>query len=140
MNLHQQATTLLDGVYSDLERHACERTTTAALTRLFEGLRELRSAASTGEWPGLREQIQSHPVRALIHEDPMTRRSFEKPRGYAGDAVLLDYIYGEPVAGAERPSKRAVAALNMMKVSGATPPATSASRAIRCLGGKTCSG
>ena len=33
-------------------------------------------------------------VRQLAHEDPYTQRGFEKPRGYAGDAVLLDYIYG----------------------------------------------
>lgn len=27
-------------------------------------------------------------------QDPYTRRGYEKPRGYAGDAVLLDYVYG----------------------------------------------
>ena len=30
----------------------------------------------------------------MLHADPMARRSFEKPRGYAGDAVLLDDLYG----------------------------------------------
>ena len=97
MNFTESASALLDDVYLELERLDSELATTTALSRLFEGLRELRQAAGDEAWPELREAIQAHPVRELIHEDPMTRRSFEKPRGYAGDAVLLDYIYGEPV-------------------------------------------
>jgi len=30
----------------------------------------------------------------MIHEDPFTGRAFRKPRGYAGDAELIDLIYG----------------------------------------------
>jgi SAM-dependent methyltransferase len=29
----------------------------------------------------------------LLHEDPYTHRAFTQPRGYAGDAVLIDYLY-----------------------------------------------
>jgi hypothetical protein len=35
-----------------------------------------------------------HPLRRLLHQDPFTYRAFSKPRGYAGDAVMMDYIYG----------------------------------------------
>ena len=37
--------------------------------------------------------VQSHPVLHLIHESPFSRRAFEKPRGYAGDAHTLDLAY-----------------------------------------------
>jgi len=36
----------------------------------------------------------SHPLRQVIHQDPYTRHSFYRPRGYAGDAALIDFIYG----------------------------------------------
>jgi extracellular factor (EF) 3-hydroxypalmitic acid methyl ester biosynthesis protein len=36
---------------------------------------------------------KSHPMAQLVLEDPYARRAVEKPRGYAGDAVMLDYIY-----------------------------------------------
>jgi extracellular factor (EF) 3-hydroxypalmitic acid methyl ester biosynthesis protein len=36
---------------------------------------------------------RKHPVMSLVQQCPLTRHSFSKPRGYAGDADLLDIIY-----------------------------------------------
>lgn len=37
--------------------------------------------------------IRGHALSDMLQEDPYTRRAVEKPRGYPGDAVMLDYIY-----------------------------------------------
>lgn len=85
------ATRFLDDVSFTLGRGEFGR----GMHRLFDGLRALRSRCSDAQWAAFRARLDRHTLRELIHADPMTRRSFEKPRGYAGDAVLLDYIYGE---------------------------------------------
>lgn len=41
----------------------------------------------------VREECLQHPVAKLLLQEPITRWSFQKPRGYSGDAVLIDYIY-----------------------------------------------
>lgn len=66
-----------------------------------DGMRDLlpvlqarRLKSSEPEWSEYVEVCLRHPLRELLHQDPFTYRAFSKPRGYAGDAVLLDYIYG----------------------------------------------
>jgi extracellular factor (EF) 3-hydroxypalmitic acid methyl ester biosynthesis protein len=41
-----------------------------------------------------REDISRHPLSSVIHKDPLTYHAFSRPRGYPGDAELLDHIYG----------------------------------------------
>jgi hypothetical protein len=61
---------------------------------LRASLRELRSLLPAADWARLGEEARRHPLHDLLLESPFTRRAYEKPRGYAGDAVLMDLIYG----------------------------------------------
>ena len=62
---------------------------------LYRGLADLRRSLPREEWERFANEIaHAHPVRDKILEDPVTRHSLEKPRGYAGDAVLIDRLYG----------------------------------------------
>lgn len=54
------------------------------------------AAKKNEELPMLKDVCQRHPIAEVFLEDPYVRRAFEKPRGYAGDAVMLDYIYRRP--------------------------------------------
>lgn len=66
-----------------------------AMQHLFEILDERRRGSNVPEWRRqVDEVVRRHPVLQLLHRDPLARRSFEKPRGYAGDAVMLDLVYG----------------------------------------------
>ena len=56
-------------------------------------------AARSDSLDQFRDACQRHPLHKIALEDPFTERAFTKPRGYAGDAVMLDYIY--------RPGKKA---------------------------------
>jgi extracellular factor (EF) 3-hydroxypalmitic acid methyl ester biosynthesis protein len=64
------------------------------MTSLIEGLWDLRGSCSAATWKSLQTQALQHPLREVLHNDPFTRWAFDKPRGYPGDAVLLDYTYG----------------------------------------------
>jgi hypothetical protein len=70
-----------------------------AMGRLRSTLSELRATLSPDEWASVGEHGRRHALHGLLLESPFTRRAFEKPRGYAGDAGLMDLIYGMPPAG-----------------------------------------
>ena len=58
------------------------------------GLHQMKSRLSSDEWSAVIAGPEAGALRKIAHECPYTRRGFLKPRGYAGDAILLDYIYG----------------------------------------------
>lgn len=55
---------------------------------------KLRAHHGAGWADLVRSEISSHPVMRDIRLCPLTGRCADKPRGYAGDAVMIDYIYG----------------------------------------------
>lgn len=77
-----------------------EGDSSAALDRLCRGLNGLRECVGEVVW--LEEGVpicRAHPLFGITRADPYTSRAFDKPRGYAGDAVMLDYLYQGPPAG-----------------------------------------
>jgi len=44
----------------------------------------------------IKEGPRRHRALTLAHQDPFIARAFAKPRGYPGDAVILDFIYRHP--------------------------------------------
>jgi hypothetical protein len=52
--------------------------------------------------------LRAHPIHEIFLEDPFTRHSFIQPRGYPGDAELLDYIYGHKGANGSSPFGKAL--------------------------------
>lgn len=63
---------------------------------LLIGLYEIRQNLTEKDWNIYIEKARKHPIHEELLKDPHTKRSYEKPRGYAGDAVLIDYFfYGE---------------------------------------------
>lgn len=63
-------------------------------TELTEGLNELRLNVDEHTWstqvvPG----CQAHAITRTLYQDPYTHRALARPRGYAGDAVMMDYLY-----------------------------------------------
>lgn len=65
-----------------------------ALQELSEQLHTVRQQASNDFWNDvIRPACAAHPIDRIVLEDPFTRRAREKPRGYAGDAVMIEYLY-----------------------------------------------
>ncbi len=65
-----------------------------AMDTMIAGLLQLRAIYPVEQWRQFSQyDCLHHPVKEIAHADPMTRRAFLKPRGYPGDAGILDLIY-----------------------------------------------
>jgi hypothetical protein len=90
---------LLDAVYPKLKEAEAAGALLAgeqvdeAMAELFLGLQAHRLRAGDQDWEEYVGRCLAHPLCGLLHQDPFTARAFRKPRGYAGDARLLDFIY-----------------------------------------------
>jgi extracellular factor (EF) 3-hydroxypalmitic acid methyl ester biosynthesis protein len=97
LTLEENTQALLDraaGQVLDGQAAAAFRLLTPPLSALWS------EARATGRADAMRQWCQTHPLHALVIQDPFTQRAVAKPRGYAGDAVMMDFIYdGEPPAG-----------------------------------------
>jgi len=87
----------MDEVTKEFDELAAELSPTSAtviMDELVAYLGKLKNTVSDEHWQRIVELCATHDLRELVHQDPFTRHAYEKPRGYPGDAELLDYIYG----------------------------------------------
>lgn len=101
LSLHENTLALLDRACTLIHAgRAVEafRLLTPPLSALWS------EARATGRAEEMLAWCRAHPLHALVLQDPFTHRAASKPRGYAGDAVMMDYIYtGKPPAGTTAP-------------------------------------
>ena len=56
----------------------------------------LRHASDQAELVSLRDTALAHPIADYIYQCPLTAHAAARPRGYPGDAELIDYLYCHP--------------------------------------------
>jgi extracellular factor (EF) 3-hydroxypalmitic acid methyl ester biosynthesis protein len=84
----------LDPIFDDAFVRLTHQPTVEVIDELARTLAEVHDRAKAeGLTAAFKKACQQHALARLILEDPYSRRAFEKPRGYAGDALMLDYVY-----------------------------------------------
>lgn len=64
-----------------------------SIVNLCVNLNRTRASMEATTWRAFVKMARDHPVAALLYQDPLTRRAAQQPRGYQGDAELIDLIY-----------------------------------------------
>ncbi len=77
----------------DLQQAASNGLVAAAMSSLIDRTDEWRRQAPSAWRQLIADVVSRHPLWRLAEACPMTERARNKPRGYAGDAVMMDLIY-----------------------------------------------
>src|SRR5256885_6062710 len=85
------STNFLDMGAARLEHVEDVAETMAGLFFVLNGMRQYVSESTWKQFAA--GECRQHPLMQLLQQDPLTCRAFTKPRGYAGDAVMMDMIY-----------------------------------------------
>jgi hypothetical protein len=93
-DLTGQATNACREVLDQVQELLANGQVAAGMELLMARLSTIRHEYGAELWELLGSEAINHPVGRMIWQDPFTSHSFRKPRGYPGDAELLDYIYG----------------------------------------------
>ncbi|MBB4191686.1 SAM-dependent methyltransferase [Rhizobium aethiopicum] len=84
-----------------MQRFGAGKDLPGAVRWLIGQLHDIRQKFGAVVWQKLIPFIQAHSSSKILQQCPFTRWSFEKPRGYSGDASLIDFIYGHPAVAEE---------------------------------------
>lgn len=76
-----------DQVLEMIERGNAAQAVPMLVGKLYNGVADSQS------WPQMRATLQQHSLHKVLLEDPFSGRSARRPRGYPGDAALIDIIY-----------------------------------------------
>ncbi len=101
MNVSGSTTEVLNWVHDRLTADPAH--SQEALTTLSGALCAAHHRQNAVEWAVTIERCRRHRVCGVIHQDPLTKRTYSQPRGYAGDAELLDIIYRRDWRGVAEP-------------------------------------
>ena len=82
----------MERAYNGLVQDTTGERVPETMDDLFNDVATMREIVAADQWSTfVRDIAARHPVAHLLHQDPFSRRGFCKPRGYAGDAKLLDF-------------------------------------------------
>jgi extracellular factor (EF) 3-hydroxypalmitic acid methyl ester biosynthesis protein len=90
MTLLLESTKLLDRVASKISEGAF---TSGIADTLVKELWMLRSKYSSSDWQQQIKESVNHPLHSIVRDCPLIDHSYRRPRGYPGDAELIDYFY-----------------------------------------------
>jgi len=101
MAIEKQKTQELQSVLNKSYQLLSEGLVSEGFSYVVQGLHEstLDLAQETIDTE-VREECLQHPIAKILLQEPVTRWSFQKPRGYSGDAELIDYMYRVKSCGA----------------------------------------